>query len=236
MVPKGERFEMRMDEATLERIDRWRSEEPDRPSRAEAIRRLVETGLATRHSDSVTFSDGEKLLLLMMGDLYKHLRLTSQEAVDVDFISKVIYGGHYWAPKWELTGVFHGHADDQRHLRKVLDVLEMWDFLERGYERLSTKDRARVAKEAAPFGKPVEFVGFDGNNEAEYLGIAYFLVNEMKRYTRFAKRDLNSHMPTLAMHERMLGVFQPMKQGIVRAELDATLLIKVLKAMPYPKR
>lgn len=47
MPPKTERFEMRLDPKLLERIDGWRREQSDIPSRAEAIRRLVELALAT---------------------------------------------------------------------------------------------------------------------------------------------------------------------------------------------
>jgi len=43
--PKTERFEMRLDEATIKRIDDWRRAQPDLPSRAEAIRRLVDQAL-----------------------------------------------------------------------------------------------------------------------------------------------------------------------------------------------
>lgn len=42
---KTRRFEMRFDQATIERIDGWRSKQPDLPPRAEAIRRLVDQGL-----------------------------------------------------------------------------------------------------------------------------------------------------------------------------------------------
>jgi hypothetical protein len=39
------RFEMRTPKGWLDRIDAWRQTEPDFPSRAKAIRRLVEVGL-----------------------------------------------------------------------------------------------------------------------------------------------------------------------------------------------
>src|ERR1700757_2111975 len=45
MVPKSERFELRLDSEALERIDEWRADRPDLPSRSEAMRRLVEIGL-----------------------------------------------------------------------------------------------------------------------------------------------------------------------------------------------
>ena len=34
---KTERFEMRMDRETLENVDTWRADQPDLPSRAEAV-------------------------------------------------------------------------------------------------------------------------------------------------------------------------------------------------------
>lgn len=46
MPPKTERFEMRLEREMIERIDNWRRQQSDLPTRAEAIRRLVELSLA----------------------------------------------------------------------------------------------------------------------------------------------------------------------------------------------
>jgi hypothetical protein len=43
-----ERFGMMVDREWMEAIDEWRRAQPDLPSRAEAIRRLVELGLKVR--------------------------------------------------------------------------------------------------------------------------------------------------------------------------------------------
>ncbi len=43
---RDERFAMRVDRKFLELIDNWRRRQPDIPPRAEAVRRLVERGLA----------------------------------------------------------------------------------------------------------------------------------------------------------------------------------------------
>lgn len=42
------RFEMRASDSWLNRVDEWRRIQPDIPSRAEAIRRLVELGLTAK--------------------------------------------------------------------------------------------------------------------------------------------------------------------------------------------
>lgn len=43
--PKTERFELRLDQETLAAVDSWRKNQSDLPSRSEAVRRLIETGL-----------------------------------------------------------------------------------------------------------------------------------------------------------------------------------------------
>jgi hypothetical protein len=45
MAKKTERFELRFDLESLASIDEWRRLQPDLPSRAEAIRRLVDSAL-----------------------------------------------------------------------------------------------------------------------------------------------------------------------------------------------
>jgi hypothetical protein len=47
MTPKTERMELRLDTETINQVDNWRKEQSDLPSRSEAVRRLIETGLGT---------------------------------------------------------------------------------------------------------------------------------------------------------------------------------------------
>ncbi len=227
MGPMSERFEMRLDEEMLTRVDTWRDKQGDAPTRAEAMRRLLELGLAKSGDEAVTFTDGEKLLFFMMRDLYKHLKV--QGEVNPDFISSMILGGHYWAAKWDLQHTFSNYHDDPRDVRFVVDVLDMWDFMESGYEKLSKKDKERVEKEAGPFGKHVRFPGFDGNNEVAHVGIARFLIEDMNRWQRFKGRELNSHSRTLTRYSRMLNVFEPIRPTLVGVGLTADQLIQLLK-------
>jgi hypothetical protein len=46
MEPNDRQFQMRVSKSFLETLDNWRRQQPDLPARAEAIRRLVEIGLA----------------------------------------------------------------------------------------------------------------------------------------------------------------------------------------------
>jgi uncharacterized protein YfbU (UPF0304 family) len=234
VATKTERFEMRMDEDILQRIDRWRADQDDLPSRAEASRRLIELGLtstADTTDKTVRFSDGERLLALMMRDIYKTLKVKGE--INADFIAEVIWGGHYWAPKWEMEGLFHGEEDDPNDVHFVVDVLNMWSFLERAYDRLDEAAKATIEEEAKPFGKDVRFDGFDGNNETALMAIARFLVNKMGRFEEFKKRDLNSHFPSVDIYKRMLVVFEPMQRSLHGRDLTVDQIIRIMKARAY---
>ncbi|OZB55136.1 MULTISPECIES: YfbU family protein [Betaproteobacteria] len=228
MAAKSERFELRIDEEQLARVDEWASEQPDQPTRAEAVRRLVNLGLSAGSSRAVHFSDGEKMLILMMGDLFKALKIKDPES-NPDFLAQVIYGGHYWAPKWDMQGVFHDHVDNPRDVSYVVDVLDMWSFIEEAYERLNSEQKAAIAAEVDEWATDVKFHGFDGNNECGQMSIAGFLVNKMGRFSRFKGRDLNSHCQTEGRYRRMITAFEPMRASLVGGGLNVQQLVTLLK-------
>jgi uncharacterized protein YfbU (UPF0304 family) len=228
MAGKTERFEMRIDEEMFERVDRWRAEQQDVPTRAEAVRRLMELGLDADVKRQVSFSDGEKILMLMLADVIKGLKLKNTET-DVNFIEQVIYGGHYWAPLWKMTGVFHRHADRPEDVSFVVDVLDMWSFIEGAHAKLSKAEKDRVAAEAGTYGKHAKFAGFDGNNESSLVSIARFLIDDMDRFTEFKGRELNSHSPSAERYRRMLERFEPMRETLDGISLSAEQLIELLQ-------
>ncbi|MDY7580117.1 YfbU family protein [Herbaspirillum sp. RTI4] len=228
MATKSERFELRIDEEQLSRVDEWANEQSDHPTRAEAIRRLVNLGLSSGSSRAVHFSDGEKMLILMMGDLFKSLKIKDPES-NPDFLAKVIYGGHYWAPKWDMQGVFHDHVDNPRDVSHVVDVLDMWSFIEEAYERLTPAQKNTIMEEVGTWATDVKFHGFDGNNESSQMSIAGFLVDKMNRFTRFKDRDLNSHCETYSRYRRMFNAFEPMRVSLVGGGLSVQQLVTLLK-------
>lgn len=229
MQAKTERFEMRLDQMTLDKVDAWRANQTDFPSRAEAIRRLIEAGMPGNSKDQLKLSSGEKLIALMLCELYEHLEIDGE--IEPTFIQSAIHGGHLWGLQWRYPGIFQGEEDDNRVLKEVVDVLNMWTFIESAYQRLSKKDKGRVEKEADPFGKHVAFPGFDGNYECEHLSIATFLIEDMGRFSDFKDRDLNSHATLLDSYRRMLRVFEPMRRNLVGARLNPSQIIDILKAM-----
>lgn len=228
MATRSERFELRIDEAQLALIDDWASEQPDKPTRAEAVRRLISVGLSAGSSRAVHFSDGDKMLMLMMGDLFKALKIKNSES-NPEFLAKVIYGGHYWAPKWDMQGVFHDHVDNPRDVTHVVNVLDMWSFMEEAYDQLNPTQKSAITEEVGPWATDVKFSGFDGNNESSQMSIARFLVEEMSRFSRFKGRDMNSHSPTYHRYIRMIELFEPMRASLVGGGLSLQQLVALLK-------
>jgi len=223
MPPKTERFEVRFEPNMLERIDNWASRQSDRPTRSDAVRWLVERGLETK------IDDGDRLVIMMLRDIQKALKLKHTD-IDPEFVAEAIYGGHYWALDWQYSGLFHDHVDSREVLHEVVDILDMWSFLEEGYEALSAPEVARVEKDADPFGSHVKFTGFDGNHETERMSIARFLVEKMDRFTRFKGRDMNSHHPTIHAYARMFMVFEPIRKTLIGRKLSVDEIISILKA------
>ena len=229
MQLKTERFEMRLDSRTLKRLDSWRVRQTDLPSRAEAVRRLMESGLSEMESKPLKFSDGEKLMTLMFCDLYRHHKIKG--AIDPSFVEKVFHGGHYWGLEWRFPGIFHGHEDSKATVHEVVNILEAWWFLEQSYANLSKRDKDRAKKEAEPFGKSVVFPGFDGNYESKHLNVAHFLINELDRFVEFKGRDLNSHVPLIDRYRLMLRAFESMRPNLGGGNwLSAGAIIKILNA------
>ncbi len=231
MQLKTERFEMRLDPGTLKKVDNWRSEQPDLPSRAEAVRRLMETGLSETESRPLKLSDGEKLIVSMLCEIYKHHEIDGE--IDPSFVKEALLGGHYWALRWQHPFLFDMEADNIETVHEVIDVLNMWRVLEQSYARLSKKDKDRVRKETEPFDDVV-FQGFDGNEETEYLSIAKFLIDKMDRFADFKGRDLNSHMPSIEWHRRMARAFKQIRPYLRGGNLlSAEHLIKILNAQRH---
>jgi uncharacterized protein YfbU (UPF0304 family) len=235
MQAKTERFELRLDEDLIATVDEWRMEREDAPSRAGAVRQLIEAGLRVKHRHAVEFTDGEKMIVLMLCDLMTALKVKGE--TNPEFLKSVIFGGHYWGLKWGLSGVFHDHVDKPQVVRDVADILDMWTFVESAYAKLPKKEKDRIEKEAPPFGKYVSFRGFDGNNEAEYLNVAAFLIEDLGRFSMFKDRDLNSHAPTVAAYKRMVRLFEPMRVNLGGGtELGADQIIKLLQARVHEGR
>jgi uncharacterized protein len=177
----------------------------------------------------------EKLLLMMLADIHEALKI--KDGVDTKLLKSAIYTDNTWALQWEMPGILTGPSDPTPPaVKTVSDILEMWTLLEEAYERFGPADKARIKIEADPFGDPVRFPGFGGNNEPRALNIAQFLVDDMGRFSHFKGRDLDSHFPGMEGYLRMFSVFEPMRETLgVMGALSADQVILILKAGRHPE-
>lgn len=170
----------------------------------------------------------EKLIVTMLADLHDKLGI---DKVDTKLIKQAIYSNNTWALSWELPGIVGDSPEPTPpEVGLVMDILDMWSFIEEAYERFDVDQKLSLEAKADPFGKHVAFPGFDGNNESEYMSIASFLVKDMDRFTRFADRNLNSHCPVIDGYQRMLEIFLVTRPKLDGRGLSVDELTEVLNA------
>lgn len=227
MANLTERFEMRLDEVTLQAIDKWRREQGDMPSRSEAIRRLIERALAGTQPAPQQFSAGEQHVVLMLRDIMKHLKVKGDS--DPDFLQDVICGGHYWALPWQCPGI-NEQIIEEADASFVSNVMEMWTRIEEVCSTLAKTTLTKLAKDVPGHGNPPRFRGFDGNcSEGRFIGIARLLIDRMDRFEWFKDRDLNSHFPMESAYRRMLQAFDKCPKGL-GVTLNLSSVTEILKA------
>lgn len=227
-MARSERFEMRLDSALMDQIDEWRDRQSDVPSRAEAVRQLLEYALSGSLKKEIQLDKPQRLIVWLLTEVLKTQK-GYEERQDISLIQEAIYGGHLWALDWELSGLMHSHTDKPEDVKFVVNILDMWTFIERAFDELSGPDKAKLEQEVPYIGKDPKFIGFDGNNETNYMGIASFLIHQMKRFTNFQSRDLNSHMPTVQRYAKIYQAFEPIRAKLVGREMTLEEMVEVLK-------
>jgi uncharacterized protein YfbU (UPF0304 family) len=224
---KSERFEMRLDQSTVERVDDWRRGQYDVPSRAEAIRRLVDMGMRPAEKPArFEFSNADKLSLFMICDIYEKLGIDAE--FDPKFIRTALMNGHAWGIDWRYGVMFPRSEDEPELVRMVVDILDMWNFIEAAVAKLNDDDKTKLATEIGYIGR-AQFQGFDGNNEIDYMAACAFLVEDLDRFGRFKTRArLNSHSPKVARYLRMVRAFEPIRPRLAGRDLTLDELVQIL--------
>lgn len=174
------------------------------------------------------FTNAEKLIVTMLADLHEKLEIDN---VDTKLIKQAIYSNNTWALSWELP-IMVGDSSEPTppEVSLVVDILDMWTFIEEAYERFDEAEKSALEAKASLLGNQIEFVGFDGNNESQYMSIAKFLTKEMQRFTRFADRELNSHCQVIDGYRRMLREFLLIRPKLVDRSLSVEEMVDVLSA------
>ncbi len=178
-------------------------------------------------------SDGEKIILLMLSELYEKMGI--QGEIEPEFIRSAIFRDQLWGIPWKYSGIPFEEQETPEIVKEVVDILDMWSFIEHGYQNLSDDEKAQLEVDAKPFGKDPQFQGFDGNNESEYMSVASFLINDLERFEEFKGRSMNSHMPSIETYRRMLSAFEPMRRNLMSGCLTLSNLTAILNEKIHPE-
>jgi hypothetical protein len=179
----------------------------------------------------VKLSDGEKLILVMLGDIYKKLGIKKNESeIDGDFVQHCVFDNQPWALSWKYTGIFQGENDDPPVVRETADILTMYRALEHSYENLSQAEKDELKQKAGYNFSYIKYQGFDGNNDP-HISVAAFLVNHLDRFDELkgGRERLNSHShTTLPKYRRMLPVYDSL--GFPQNGYTVDQLLKIISA------
>lgn len=181
----------------------------------------------------MNLTNSEKLILIMLSEIQEKLGIDSPKGIDPDFVREAIYSGNTWGFEWKYTGIFDTTDPAPPELNDVINILDMWAFIEEAFESLNDQQKSELKKLASPFGESPQFPGFDGNNECEHISITRFLIDQLDRFTRFKDRDLNSHIPSVAGYRRMYEIFEPIRRTLIQRKLTVAELAQVLNARRY---
>ncbi|HET7229710.1 MAG TPA: YfbU family protein [Longimicrobium sp.] len=118
----------------------------------------------------------------------------------------------------------HILRDDTTHKEseEVDEILQMYDALQRAFRTLDD-----------PYGMEsfqLQFPGFDGKSEADYLGYAHFALERENRYENLASsHNLDTGAPMLRQYRRMLDEWKKRGSGSRLERSDILAIIEARK-------
>lgn len=176
------------------------------------------------------FTDEQRLIVIMLADIQKSMKVSGE--FDPDFIKKVAIDGHEFAIPFEHSGAFPSPEHElPEEFSFVIDVLDMWSFIEDGLKSLDSAGRAELEAAAGKFALTAKFDGFDGNNETELMAYTRLLVHDLNRFSDFKGRSFNSHSMRAERYAAMYSVFEPIRDLLMgERELNAEELAQILTA------
>jgi uncharacterized protein len=164
-------------------------------------------------TSAFNLTDGEKLILIMLTEIYEHLRIN--DGIDPQFVQSAISSGNVWGLKWKYPAILGAVDPDPATVSEVVNLLEMWECIESSYDKLSAQEKALVDGASPPISKDPKFSGFD---EALYNGTARFLIDDLEQFSSFNGRGLNSPYPA-EIHDSMFAVFKSFRSPLTNGRL-----------------
>lgn len=190
-----------------------------------------------------TLSKRARLHLVLLHRLAGSLTKNSGEAEHHDRMIEVLEHGFTAEYSDEFTAIYDELPLEECKL--VMDILDMFRVLEASAEAIGADTLRQIDEHA---DRAVTFAGFDFNNsrEGRMADYARYLIRQ-GRWTDLAvyfddeHEHGNSHMPMLDRYQRMLAVYRPIWDSMIRGVdrgrylLDEDELAQVVRAWSYPR-
>lgn len=214
--------EFRLDEDVLATIDTWRVAR--QLTRAQAIIRLIETGLRAPEESPLT--KGDKLILSSLCAISR--KVGAEGMINPDFLEAAIQGGHNWAIEWEHPSLLHGHSNSSALADFVVLVLSMWKRIEDSFDNLSDEDKDAVRRKAGLSDAP-RFLGWSSYDEANCKSIARFMTDRMELFPMFEGRSAtDSGVPVVRRYKAMLKCLEGFGPDASERRFNADELVRLL--------
>ena len=173
-------------------------------------------------------SDGEKLILFMLSEIYQRLEVNGD--VDAELVSEALTSGQYWAISSKHSWLLEWDNPKEGVLRETMEIMTMWSVIESAYNKLTDDEKAYISKQTDLSSSSFEFRGFDLNHEGDHYGIADFAVRKMNKFAVFAGRNMNSHSRSIDWYRRMYAKYQEVSSVSVNGKLGVDELTAIMNA------
>lgn len=139
----------------------------------------------------MSYTNADKLQLLMLCDIYKELDI--QGGFNPDIISTAISTGNLWAIDAEYSMVI-GEEIPKEVRDNVVAALNCYRYISASIAKLPAADKDELVTEFKLniHDKHVQFPGYDGNSEGEYSSVAR-MFGVLGKFSEQIEIDKNSH-------------------------------------------
>lgn len=167
-------------------------------------------------------TDKERLILANQYEIMSMLDKHSSEYYLL--MSETLKAGHKWLYEQFFDSLSENLSDeDAQHVLKILGI---YSDLRDSYSKLD--DKSGIDK------SNLNFPGFDGNNESEYLGFANNLLKHGRFKETLNETAINSHMPTTDIYKRMIACWENL--GAPHYPYSKEIIEKILASRTHPDR
>lgn len=173
----------------------------------------------------------EKLTLMMLCDIYDRLEISGE--IDHSIIKEAISSGNLWAI--ERKHQFLTTKEIPKEIqKKVEQILCHYRLISHSLKHLPSNDSEELIKkhELVIENNHIQFPGYDGNNEGDYMDVARML-GLLGKYKEHIEVDKNSHTENVNYYEDITDKMEDFKaSGVDMLKLNKSQIDELLNLCP----